>query len=93
MVKSSNALFFRANLSQCNIVMVLTGSTKGRLLMVMLIFSMENIFRRNGKDGTRFGFYVDLSVFLKAIDEIVNKSMNAEKVHSKQEKKGKRYSL
>lgn len=61
--------------------------------MVMVIFSMNNIFRRDAKDGTNLGLYIDLPVFLKAVDETVNKPVNAKKMQSKQKKESKGYSL
>ena len=73
--------------------MAIARSINGWGFMVMVIFSVNYIFRGDAKDGPNPGLYIDLPVFLKAIDETVNKSVNAKKMQPKQEKKGKGYSF
>ena len=60
--------------------------------MVMLIFSMDDILGRDGKNGTRFRFNIHLTVFLETIDEAFIQSMYSNKMETKQEKQDKRYS-
>lgn len=61
--------------------------------MLMCIFGVYHIFRRNAQEGTGLRLDIDLPIFFKAINKAINKSVNAKKMQSKQEKEGKRYAL
>ena len=60
--------------------------------MVMLIFSMNYILGRDGKNGTGFRFNIYLTVFLEAIDKTFIQSMNTNKMEAKQKKQYNGYS-